>query len=230
MVFQGWRGFDIGAVMWHFPKVALTFWAIVTLGFAGFEFAQGRYFDPMSLSKRWNPSDLPSLNTQEKRPSLANGVADVIVSALILVWLLAIPFKPYLILGPGTGLLHGMPFGLSPEWHIFYWEIMFLLAVQLVLKTVMVFLREARRWHQGVNLVVKTMGILIIAVMVEARTYIVPGTSLRAMSLRDLSALNAAINLGFKVALAVSVLSLLWDIWKMVADSHEQRGDCVAVK
>jgi hypothetical protein len=218
---QGVRGhFDIGAAIGHFPSVALTFWAWITLGFAFFEFAQGRYFQKVDFSKGWNPNDLPKVEAKGKQPSLAGGVADVIVTALVIGWLLAVPYKPYLILGPGVGYVHMMPFGLTPEWHIFYWQIIGLMLVQLVLKTVMLFLQSARQWRKGVDIAVHVMGILIITVMVQARSYFVPGTTIGAMSMKDLAALNSAINLGFKVVLAISVGKLLWDIWKMIVDDH----------
>jgi hypothetical protein len=184
----------------------------------------------VDLSKGWNPNDLRRVEpAQAKRPSLAGGVADVIVSAVGMVWLLAIPYKPYLILGPLVGRLREMPLGLTPEWHIFYWQIISLLGVQLVLKTVMVFLRGTEGWRKGFDMVGQVIGILIIAVMVQARTYMVPGTSVGAMSMKDLTTLNTAINLGFKVALALSVAKLLWDIWKMVLSSRAGRKGFVTV-
>jgi hypothetical protein len=122
-----------------------------------------------------------------------------------------------------------MPFGLTPEWHIFYWQIISLLAVQLVLKTVMVFLHGVDGWRMGLDMVVHVIGILIIAVMVQARTYMVPGTSVGAMSMKDLAALNMAINLGFKVVLVISVLKLLWDIWKMISSSRAGQKGLVTV-
>jgi hypothetical protein len=76
---------------------------------------------------------------------------------------------------------------------------------------------------------VQVIGILIIAVMVQARTYMVPGTGVGAMSLKDLATLNTAINFGFKVALALSVVKLLWDIWKMVVSSRSGQKSLVTV-
>jgi hypothetical protein len=78
-------------------------------------------------------------------------------------------------------------------------------------------------------MVVQVIGILIIAVMVQARTYMVPGTSVGAMSMKDLTTLNAAINLGFKVVLVISVVKLLWDIWKMVLSSRAGQKGFVTV-
>src|SRR6185503_15533263 len=44
-------GQRIGAAVGHFPAVALTFWSIVTLGFAIFEYGQGRFFPKLTLPK-----------------------------------------------------------------------------------------------------------------------------------------------------------------------------------
>src|SRR5215475_4202008 len=52
-------GQKIGSAIGHFPAVALTFWGIMTLGFAIFEYAQGRYIPKMSMPK-WSVRDLPS--------------------------------------------------------------------------------------------------------------------------------------------------------------------------
>src|SRR3569833_2325480 len=40
--FQSGNGVDLGVIVGHFPVVALTFWAVLTLGFACFEYAEGR--------------------------------------------------------------------------------------------------------------------------------------------------------------------------------------------
>lgn len=225
-----WGKFNLGAAILHFPSVLLTFWAVITLGFACFEFAQGRYFHNFDCSKGWDPNDLPKVEPQgKKQPSLANGVADVIVTALMIAWLLAIPYKPYLVLGPGVGLVRGLPFGLSPEWHIFYWQIIGLISAQLVLKIVMLFLHGARLWRKGVDIVVHVLGILILVVMVQARTYFVPGTTIGGIPAQNLAAINNAVNLGFKVVLAISVLKLLWDIGQMVVESYQAKAGQVAV-
>jgi hypothetical protein len=227
---SGAKGFDVGAAIAHFPGVALTFWAVMTLGFALFEYAQGRYFQKVDLSKGWNPNDLPKVETQGKRPSMAGGVADVIVTALLIAWLLAVPYKPYLLLGPAVGYLHGLPFRLSPEWHVFYWQIVVLMLVQLGLKTAMLFFQGARRWRKGIEMMVQVMGIFILTVMVQARSYFIPGTAAGAMSLKDLATVNASINFGFKLALGISVVKLLWDIWQMIVHTDAKDNGYATAK
>jgi hypothetical protein len=228
LIFAGDR-MSIGAAIGHFPSVAFTFWGVVTVGFAAFEFAQGRYFHVTEISRGWDPNSLPLLAMEGKKPSLANAVADVIVSSLILMWLLAVPYRPYLLLGPGTGYLRGMPFGLTPEWHIFYWQIIALLGVQLLLKTVILFFAGARRWRASVDIAVQVMGILVLAVMVQARSYFVPGATTSGLSVEALASVNYGINIAFKLGLAICVVKLLWDVWKLIVSSTLEHKSRVVV-
>ena len=99
-------------------------------------------------------------------------------------------------------MVNGMPFGLTPEWHVFYWQIMGLLILMLPLKAAMVLpsLRRVRGWLQ---LAVNAMGILILVVMVQVRSFFVAGTDISAGTLKSLAGINGGITLGFKIALAV---------------------------
>ena len=221
-------GQKIGTAAAHFPRVALTFWGVMTLGFAVFEYVQGRYVPKMTLPK-WSVRDLPPLEPGQKKHSLASAVADLIVSALIVVWLLAVPNHPYLIIGPGAKMVHGMPFGLTPEWHVFYWQIVGLLILMLPLKAAMVLpsLRRVRGWLQ---LAINAMGILILVVMVQIRTFFVAGAEISAENLRSLAGINTGITFGFKIVLAISVVKFLWDLWKEItAGQHRRAGYTAAV-
>src|SRR5258708_13463792 len=91
----------------------------------------------MTLPK-WSVRDLPPLEPGQKKHSLTNAVADLIVSVLIVVWLLAVPNHPYLIIGPGAKMVNGTPFGLTPDCHIFSWRIVGLLLALLPLTIAMV--------------------------------------------------------------------------------------------
>jgi hypothetical protein len=225
----GDMGHRLGAALGHFPGVALTFWGVMTLGFAAFEYGQGSLFPKMTLPK-WSVRNLPSLEAAEgKRYSCANSVADLIVSVLLVVWLLAIPDHPYLLLGPGVKLLHGMPFALTPEWHVFYWQIVGLMIAMVPLKalTLLPSLRHARGW---IRLAVSALGVMILVVMVQVRSLFVavPGTSLTNLS--SLEGVNAGIAFGFKIALAFAVVKFGWDLWKEIsARQHRQRAHFAAV-
>jgi hypothetical protein len=217
LIFQGGSGFNIMTAVGNLPGVLLTFWAVMTMGFAIFEFAQGRYFAEIKLPANWDPHDLPPVAAQEKGPSFTSGLADLIVHILGIIWLLIIPYKPVLLLGPGLGYLKGFPVSLTPEWHIFYWQIIGLLALMLPLKAARLS-RNPGKWRNGFQIAEQVLGIGILVVLVAARTYFVPAPALSSHDLESLVAFNALLNLGFKIALVVRVFKLLWDIWKMFAE------------
>lgn len=222
-------GHRIGTAVGHFPGVALTFWGIVTLGFAVFEYGQGSLFPKMTLPK-WSVRDLPPLGrVEDRKHTCANALADLIVSVLLVAWLLAVPSHPYLILGPGVRIWHGMSFGLTPEWHVFYWQIVGLMIATIPLKLMALLpsMRGARGW---LKLAVSALGIMILVVMVQVRSLFVAGPGISAGHLPSLAGINAGIAIGFKVALAIALVNFAWDVWKEVsARQHRQRAHFAAV-
>lgn len=217
LILHGDSGFNVMAAVGNLPGVLLTFWAVMTLGFAIFEYAQGRYFAEIKLPANWNPHDLPPIAAQEKTPSLASRLADLVVHVLAIVWLLIIPYKPVLLLGPGLAYLRGLPVGLTPDWHTLYWQIIGLLALMLTLKAVSLS-SNLGKWRNGLQIAEQLLGIGILVVLVATRTYFVPAATLTAHNLASLIAFNALLNLGFKIALVIRVFKLLWDLWKMFSE------------
>ncbi|HZY72961.1 MAG TPA: hypothetical protein VFE22_07645 [Edaphobacter sp.] len=205
----------------RFPGVALMFWAFVTLFFAAFEYGYARYRQKLSLPGPWNPSDLPPLSPRERPSLLVSRVADLSISVLLVAWLLTVPHQPDLLMGPVIGHLQGLPIGISPEWHIFYWQVMTLLILQLPLKIVVLF-RATPNWRKAQSLTSQILGILALGVLVQARTYFVPlltqGGSEYAGSI---GSLNNMFNLSFRIGLAVAILKLLWDIGHMLLNLRQ---------
>ena len=221
--------FDAGAAVGHLPFALLTFWGCVTLAFAAFEFAQGRYFAEIKVSSRWNPNDLPPLAVPGKRPSRASGLADVAVHVVGLAWLLVIPYKPYLLLGPGLDYLRGLHVGLTPQWHLFYWEIVALLFLMLPLKALALY-TSSSRGRNGLQIGEHLLGLGVLAVLLQTQTYLVPTTAAPgAHNLAALAGFNTLIHLGFEIGLAIRVFQLLWDLWKMIAASTLPRTGSAVV-
>ncbi len=217
---------SLGSAIGHLPSVIITFWAWMTLGFAAFEFVQGRYIGKVKWGETWNPRSLAAVGP--KVPSFANRVADFIVNGLMFLWVLAVPTHPYLILGPG-GSLRGMPFGLSPEWRIFYWQIVGLLGVMLALKLWLVFTRSVI-WIRGLGLVIQVVSLLILVVMVQARTYFVYVPKGHGLpSLETLAVVNYWVSFGFKVALVIASIKLVVDLWQMFVSPRAKQGGFVGV-
>lgn len=223
MAVSGDVGGELERALGDFGGAALSFVTLVTMVFATMEFLNGRQGGKLLNLGTWDPRRLPR-RTEMKPQSQTqtHRVADLIVSVLMTAWLLTLPRWPYLVLGPGAGYLRTLPVVLAPGWQVFYWEIVALLLVQLAVKTMAVVWGESR-WQAGLKLVVDTLGVLVIAVMVEGRTYLVPAPGSGAVG-EILTQSNFGIGIALKVALAVSVVKLVWDVGVLLRRSLGMGG------
>jgi hypothetical protein len=217
---DGFTTASLQSAVWNLPGVLLTFWAVVTLGFAAFEYAQGRYIAKIEAPK-WTVRDLPPLVRGDKPPSLISGVADLIVSIAMVAWLLAVPAHPYLMFGPGAKVIQQMSFTLAPEWHIAYWEIIGLLVAMWPLKVMMMMPRFAH-WRRGLSMGVHLLGVLVLVVIVTTQSFLVPAAALTAEQMKNLSDINHGLNIAFTLALAISGVKFIWSLGKWIFD--EARG------
>lgn len=219
---QDHGSFDLGSAIRGLPSTLFIFWGFMTLAFVVLEYAGKHYC--AGYAQSWNPRDLPRVE-DGKPPSLAGGIADVTVSAVMLVWLLAIPTHPFLVLGPGVEYFKNQSIGLTPQWHTFYWQIVGLLTAQLVLKAVMIAVRRSGTWRKVIDLVVHALGIGILAVMVRAQIYFVPAKGFSPMPTDALNAINHSVYLGFRIVLVITILKFLWDLWALVRDTWVVRAN-----
>jgi len=85
--------------------------AAITIVFAVLERLESR----LRLLDRWNPHSLPPAPRTEKRPSRTQSVFEIITGVAGLLWLLALPHYPFLVLGPLAEFLKA-----APLWPRFY--------------------------------------------------------------------------------------------------------------
>ncbi|RXH57956.1 hypothetical protein [Granulicella sibirica] len=204
----------IARAIFQFPPVLITFWAVVTLVFAAIEYAQTNGGVSANSWTKWDPHDLPPVSHEDKanRPEpMANRVADCLFHCFLVLYVLAVPSHPYLILGPGGGYLDRVPVGLSPEWHVFYLVIVALLIAQIAAKFRALFV-TTRRAQEAMGLVTQAISTVTAAVLVSARMTFIPKSP--TVDLASLATVNYAVNLGFKIALLASVTDLLWRLSK----------------
>ena len=213
--------------MLHFCAVALTFWAILTLFFAAAEYIQ-QNFSISAHTPRWSVRDLPGIEPEEKRFSIAKARADVIVSVLGILWFLLVPAHPYLMFGPGMKLVNELPYRLTPEWHVLYWQIIGLVAAMIPFKAAMLF-RGLRQWRTGLQLGVQALGIMTVVVLVNVPTYIVPAASTVFQQWIAVNQINAGLSLAFKIVLAVKLIQLAWEMWQMARGTRQAKAGCAVV-
>lgn len=211
MALSGDAGGELERALGNFVGAALMFLTLVTMVFAAVEWVNARQGGKLLCAGKWDPRTLPRRTEMKTQPqSQTHRVADLVVSVLMTAWLLTLPRWPYLILGPGAGYLRSLPVALAPGWRVFYWEIVALLVLQLGVKAVAVVWGEVR-WQAGLKLLVDTLGVLVVAVMVEARTYLVPAPGSGVVG-EWMTQSNFGIGMALKVALAVCVVKLIWDV------------------
>jgi hypothetical protein len=190
--------------------VLLIFWGAMTLTFAALEFFHRQHGEGASWNK-WDPAKLPPLTHPKKQKSMASRIADLVVHCLLILYVLAIPNHPYLVLGPGAGFLDKLSAGFGPVWRVFYIAMLISLLAQLAVK-VMALARGSDRWQAPLNLLTKLFGAVPTALLAFTKVYFVP-TSLAA-NLHTLIQINYWLNVSFRIVLVIVVMDLLVESWQ----------------
>lgn len=193
------------------PWVLFLAWAWLTFAFIAFDLIR-RHFH--RTRKPWDPARLLQLPTlpRPSRKSHANRIADFVATAIFTAYFIAVPVEPWLILGPGVGTFRGLPLRVSPQWHIFYLELILLMLPQLLLKATMLFGPE-RRWFATVRIAIETFGVLLLTAMVKARITFTADTASHSKLLL-LGVISHWTNVALQLALVLSTLHLCWSFYK----------------
>jgi hypothetical protein len=91
--------------------------AIITVVFALLERTQAR----LKLVDKWDIRSLPPVPKKPQPPSRTQSVFELVFGIIGLIWILLVPYFPFLILGPAAAFLNA-----SPIWHTFYLPIVLL--------------------------------------------------------------------------------------------------------
>jgi hypothetical protein len=201
---------NVGRSLVQLVPVLLIFWSAVTLTFAILEYVHKKHGEGSSWSD-WDPAKLPSLAQPAKEKSLATRIADLVVHCLWMLYVLAIPGHPYLVLGPGALFLTRLSADWAPVWRLFYIAVIVLLLVQLVIK-LMALAHGMRRWEAPLGLLTKFLGVVPTALLALTTVYFVPTSP--AANLHALAQINYWLNASFKIVLVIVVLSLVVDSWQ----------------
>jgi hypothetical protein len=201
---------NIGRSFLQLVPVLLIFWSAMTLTFAALEFFH-RQHGGGAHCNAWDPTKLLPLTHPKKQKSMASRIADLVVHCLWILYVLAIPHHPFLILGPGAGFLTMLSAGFAPVWRSFYVAFIVLLLAQLAIK-VLALARGSDRWEAPLGLLTKILGAGPIALLAFTKVYFIP-TSPTA-NLNALSQINYWMNVSFRIVLVIVVMDLLWESWQ----------------
>lgn len=176
-----------------FFDVAIYVFAWVTIFFAGLDMAQAR----LHLFDTWNPRTLPAL-TPERDKGPGASFAELVGAGVFLIWWLAVPHYPWIMLGPAASL-----FAFSSAWHTLYVPATVPIVVSLLLQVV-VLVRPQWTWlGRSRRLITNLLSVGAILLLLGAGDLVVAvgGSPVDAHAL-------ALVNKGVTLSLTVTLLVL----------------------
>ena len=190
-----------------FPGRALMVFAWTTLGFAALDFARAR----LKLPRTWDPRSLPKVVRHADRISRVRSVCELLLTTAYAVWLLLLPWAPFLVLGPAAAILEP-----APIWHVVYVPIL-LLAALGVAQSVIDFTRPY--WTPARSLMragIHVGSFLVAAVLLRSREWVVARAGATLPDGASLDQVVAIINSGVQIGLIVACIVSLVEIVREV--------------
>ena len=145
--------------------VVFTQFGIVTLIFAAID----RVSVKGSCMNDWDPRKLPKMKVETPAKRRVNAVACLVFAVLGLIWVLAIPDNPFLILGPAAAFLNA-----APILHSVYWPLV-ALAVATIFEHAFVLAWPQVTWFPPVfRLATTLLTAWIVGLLLRTQTYLLP--------------------------------------------------------
>lgn len=146
---------------WVYAEILAA--AIITIVFAALERTQAR----LKLVDKWDIRSLPPVPKQPQPTSRTQSVFELVFAIIGLLWLLLVPYFPFLVLGPAAAFLKA-----SPLWHTFYLPIV-LLALLGLARDCFSVLRPDLTWLPAVGRLVQTaLSLWLLNFILNAVTHV----------------------------------------------------------
>jgi hypothetical protein len=167
--------------------IVFTQFGIITVVFAAID----RVSVKSTGCSEWDPRKLPKVKLETSMKRRCNAVAGIVFGIFGLLWLLAIPNYPFLIIGPAAYLVKG-----ALIWQTVYWPLV-VLAVAGVFEHVVRLLRPDLTWFPPTFKIATTLlSAWIVNALLHAQTYVLPVSSQGA-------GVAAVVNLSIQITAAV---------------------------
>jgi hypothetical protein len=186
---------------WWF-SVVNTF-AIITVVF----YALDRGWLRSRFNRDWDPVKLPKVQAAKPRHR-SEGIAAVVFGALYLVWLLAVPSFPFLLLGPAAFFVKA-----APVWHSVY-PLILILAVAGIVEPALSLLRNMPAWERpAFRLATNCLALWVVNTLLHAPTYFVAQRpqAPQYAAITNMLVLIAlfGVSVGLSIALVVDAIKLI---------------------
>jgi hypothetical protein len=145
--------------------VVFTQFGIITMIFAAIERVSAK---SPGLSD-WDPRKLPKVKVETSTKRRYNAVCGIVFGIFGLLWLLAIPNYPFLIIGGAVYYVKG-----APIWQTVYWPIV-ALAVASIFEHVVRLLRPQLTWFPPTfRLATTLLSAWVVNALLHTQTYVLP--------------------------------------------------------
>ncbi len=186
--------------------VVFTQFGIITLVFAAID----RVSVKAPCISEWDPRKLPKLKVETTTKRRTNAAAGIIFGIFGLLWLLAIPNYPFLIIGPAAYFLKA-----APIWHTVYWPIV-ALSIASIFEAVVTLIRPQLTWFPPTFRIATTLlSAWIVNALLHTQTFVLPGN-------QDVVGLTGILNICILVCAGIwavcLVVGLVIYIWRAVRE------------
>ena len=187
--------------------VAFTQFGIITLVFAAIDRASVK----SSCLSDWDPRKLPKVRVEIPAKGRIGAVAGLIFSIFGLLWVLAVPDYPFLVIGPLAWYIKP-----AAVWQIVYWPIVALSVASIFEQLVQLLLPHLAWFPPTFKLATTLLSAWIVNVLLHTQTYVLPVNPQvgQVASVANLSILITAIV--WAVALVVSLLVYGWRAFREI--------------
>jgi len=182
-----------------FWKIAFNIGVAVTLAFAIFDAVQAR----LILKPPWDPRTLPAPTAVPGGTTPTGSLADVATSGMLLLWWLAIPHYPWVLLGPVARF-----FTFTNEWRTAYLPVSVCFAAAL-LAHVIPAVRPGWRWFARWRIVLANAASLAGAGLLLRAGNLLASADPSRMDARTMSIVHAAVHWSLACTMIVAAGQLV---------------------
>ena len=189
-----------------FFTAAVYIFAWVTVLFAVLDVVQAR----INIADGWDPRHLPPLAVRkEPVPDGTAAFMELISTGVFLIWWLAVPHYPWVMLGPAAAII-----AFTPAWHAVYWPVTIPSAVSFVLQVIAI----VRPQWQGVRryrrIASNLLGLGAVMLLLGAGD-LVMATGKVPLEPRVVALLNKGVTIALTIALFVGAVQAAFDAYKL---------------
>jgi len=180
--------------------------AIVTLVFVVLE----RTGAALDMTEKWGKCSLPPLPKQPQPPSTTHTIFELVFALFGVLYLLAVPHYPFLLLGPLSAFLKP-----APLWNSFYWPLVVLACLSLVRHLIQVARTEWTWFAPASQLFSTVVGLVVVKYLIDVASkipngewhpFVVLANSIQPTA--QLTRVVAIVNVSILIALAGTWLGL----------------------